>query len=91
MSVLATWLPTDWTSSPGVEYPPTDMPCTVHPDHLSLVGLCLASLLLDTTYLLQVRGALRRTRGALAATAETAAVRWRRLKRIEGGGDARRR
>ena len=41
--------------------------------------------------LAQVRGELRRTRGALAATAETAAVRWRRLKRIEGGGDARRR
>ena len=38
-----------------------------------------------------VRGELRRTRGALAQTAETAAMRWRRLKRIEGGGEARRR
>ena len=46
---------------------------------------------MEVAGLLQVRGELRRTRGALAATAETAAVRWRRLKRIEGGGDARRR
>ena len=30
---------------------PTDMPCTVHPDLLSLVGLCLAAPLINTTYL----------------------------------------
>ncbi len=39
----------------------SDMPCTVHPDHLSLVGLCLAFLLLDNTPPPRMQGVGRRS------------------------------